>query len=83
MNALARYLAANGIRPADFAERIGRTQSFVSRICRGVHGVSTATAGRIERETNGAVPMTIWADEGGVGGAPHHNTVTMEAGAAR
>lgn len=60
---LTAYIAASGATQADFAKRIGRTQAYVSRLCASDASPSLTTALRIERATNGAVPVATWANE--------------------
>lgn len=57
---LAAYLEAHRIRQADFAARLGTTQPVISRLARRAATPSLDMAFRIERETGGAVPASIW-----------------------
>jgi transcriptional regulator with XRE-family HTH domain len=56
-NKLASYLEANGLTQADFARRVGITQSALSKICNG-GSTSLDTAVAIERESGGSVKAT-------------------------
>jgi predicted GIY-YIG superfamily endonuclease len=58
--ALAVYLKSAGIRQADFADAIGVTQGALSKMCASEGRISIETATRIERHTNGAVPVSRW-----------------------
>lgn len=63
MNNLQAFIAANGIKQADFAASIGSTQSMVSRLINGAATPSLALAAKIERVTAGAVPASSWVPE--------------------
>lgn len=65
MEKLEAYLAANGIRQSQFAERIGVTQATVSKLIAGSVAPSLALAVRIQRETFGAVPCDAWVRTSG------------------
>jgi plasmid maintenance system antidote protein VapI len=59
-NALARYLRDNRIRQVDFADRLGVTQSTVSKLCRPGVSIRSDMMLRIESLTGGAVPAVSW-----------------------
>jgi len=59
--ALDTYLSRERIRDAEFADRIGRDRSMVSKIRRGIVRPTIDLAAIIERETNGEVTMQSWA----------------------
>lgn len=63
MMTLSEYLKINTIRQADFAARIGVTQGTVSRLCSGRMSPDMSMAARIQFETDGAVPVTVWVPE--------------------
>ncbi|WP_184409744.1 helix-turn-helix domain-containing protein [Roseinatronobacter bogoriensis] len=63
MMTLHEYLKSNAIRQMDFAPRIGVTQGTVSRFCTGRAVPDIITAAKIQKETDGAVPMAVWAPE--------------------
>lgn len=62
MSHLAEYLTQNGLTQSEFAERVGITQSVVSRLARRRIKPHIDLAAAIERETRGAVPAVSWAD---------------------
>ena len=57
---LDTYMKEAGIGDADFALRIKRDRSMVSKLRRGVLRPTLDTAAAIETETAGAVPMQAW-----------------------
>ncbi|PJN95097.1 hypothetical protein CNY89_10530 [Amaricoccus sp. HAR-UPW-R2A-40] len=60
MNMLSDHLQRHGITQAQFADRAGVNQGFVSRLCRGLVMPSLEKAAHIERITGGEVPMSSW-----------------------
>lgn len=60
MMTLHAYLAENAIRQEDFAARVGVKQATISRLVRRDVLPGLVLAVRIERETDGAVPVEIW-----------------------
>ena len=60
MQALKRYLAANHVREAEFARRVGVSRYAVNKWVRGERRPSLERAALIERATEGAVPWTSW-----------------------
>lgn len=58
--ALDTYMDREGLKDADFAPKIERDRSMVSKLRRGVVRPTLELADRIERETNGAVPIRSW-----------------------
>ncbi len=60
MSNLRTFLKENGLRQAEFAERVGTTQGMISRLVSGVVVPSLDLAVRIERITDGAVPAASW-----------------------
>lgn len=59
---LDAYLTEEGIKDAEFAPRISRDRSMVSKLRRGVIKPTLELAGTIERETGGKVPMHSWVE---------------------
>jgi transcriptional regulator with XRE-family HTH domain len=57
---LSAYLKANGETQKQFADRIGKTQGFVSRLCSEHPRLRLETAVAIEEATGGAVPVLSW-----------------------
>jgi transcriptional regulator with XRE-family HTH domain len=64
MEKLAQYLKASGQSQRSFADRIGIHHSVLSRFIAGKAKPSLSTALRIQRETDGQVPVDDWEDEG-------------------
>ena len=64
MTKLREHLKEQGITQAAFAERIGVSQSAVSKICSGLITPRLVKAEEIERETGGAVPATALIGQG-------------------
>ena len=62
MSHLSEYLKQNGISQRSFAATVGVDQSVISRLCadKGDAKPSLALAVRIELETKGKVPATVW-----------------------
>jgi len=60
MDRLHEYLAAHGIRQADFAMMVGATQATISKLIGGTVTPSLALALRIQRATNGSVACEHW-----------------------
>jgi hypothetical protein len=62
--ALRAYLADKTIKPATFAEAIGYDKGNFHRLLHteGAFWPSLELALRIERETGGEVPMSMWAE---------------------
>lgn len=58
---LRAYLDTHGETQAEFARRVGLTQGHVSKLCGLTPRISLSAAGRIERATDGLVPIAIWA----------------------
>lgn len=63
MMTLSEYLQANGIAQKHFASLIDVKQATVSRIANGEMRPSLDLAFRIERQTGGKVPASIWAEK--------------------
>lgn len=59
--ALDTYLSGEGIKDAEFADRIGRDRSMVSKLRRGIVKPTIDLAAKIEEQTGGAVTMQSWA----------------------
>ena len=57
---LAQFLDRSGISCAEFARRLGVTDSAVWRWANGRRSPSLGLAFAIERETHGAVPARSW-----------------------
>jgi transcriptional regulator with XRE-family HTH domain len=58
--ALDSYLKREGITDADFALKIGRDRSMVSKLRRGLVRPTIDTAAAIETHTDGNVAMQSW-----------------------
>ena len=65
MEHLTSYLKSRSISQAVFAEKIGVTQSAISKLCSGAIFPELETALTIARETGGAVPVEAWAKSQG------------------
>ncbi len=63
MSKLASFLSANSIRQAVFAAQIGTSQATVSKLVNGDVRPSLELAVRIERATDGAVPVASWVPD--------------------
>jgi DNA-binding transcriptional regulator YdaS (Cro superfamily) len=61
MMTLASYLSASNTSQAEFALAVGVKQPTVHRWLNGARP-SWDTAAKIEKATNGAVPIAVWAD---------------------
>lgn len=61
MEQLTSYLKSHSISQTVFAERIGVSQSALSKMCSGSISPALKTALDIARETGGAVPVEVWA----------------------
>jgi transcriptional regulator with XRE-family HTH domain len=59
---LKLWLTAHDITQADFARRIGYDRSNLNAILAGNLWPTLELAFKIERETNGDVPMSSWAE---------------------
>lgn len=59
---LTQYLEAENMTQADFAVRIGASQGTVSKLCAG-RRPRWDLAIKIERQTDGKVPVSTWAAE--------------------
>ena len=81
MMTLSEYLRTNAIRQADFGPRIGVTQGTVSKLCSGRLLPDMEMAAKIQRETGGAVPVTIWVPDEFLP-APIEAAVAQQKGAA-
>jgi transcriptional regulator with XRE-family HTH domain len=57
---LSQYLAAHGIRQAEFARRAGISRAMICQILSGVRLPGLFTAQRIEKATDGEVRMDSW-----------------------
>lgn len=67
---LDAYLKAANIGDADFAIRIGRDRTLVSKLRRGLLKPTLEIAGKIEAESGGAVPMQAWIELAPVADTP-------------
>ena len=80
MASLDSHLKASGETQAEFALRIGVRQGTVSKLARRLMVPSLKLAQRIERATNGGVPVNSWDAEDPVGQVPAtHNTMAISA----
>ena len=70
---LPQYLDLTKTTQASFADRLGVAQGTISKLCneRNPRRPSWGMAARIEKETGGAVPVSVWA-----------NVATLPSGAA-
>lgn len=59
---LRTWLKDSDITPAEFARRVGYDRSNFHNILKGNIWPTLELALRIERETDGAVPMRTWAE---------------------
>lgn len=59
---LATYMEREKIGDADFAARIERDRTIVSKIRRGIIRPTLDVAAAIEVATKGELPMQIWVD---------------------
>ena len=59
---LAEWLDSQPITQKAFADRLGRTQAWVSRISNGERRITLEAAVQIERATDGAVPAAAWIE---------------------
>jgi transcriptional regulator with XRE-family HTH domain len=66
MSPLSAYLLDNGESQTEFAARVAVTQATVSRLCRGAMRPSLNLALRMERATEGMVPVGSWAETGAI-----------------
>lgn len=57
---LLQYLKAKELTQAELAQRLGTNQGTISKLCGG-RRPSWEMAARIERETGGLVPVSVWA----------------------
>jgi len=62
MNALIAYLKDAELTQADFARRVGCSESYVSYMVKGHRAPGRKLARRIAIMTNNAVPMEAWDD---------------------
>ncbi|MBE3637482.1 helix-turn-helix domain-containing protein [Mangrovicoccus algicola] len=63
MTTLPSYLIAQSITQAEFARRIGASQGFISKLCKGSGTPSLELAARIEWATKGEVTAISWVKE--------------------
>jgi len=59
---LKAWLSASTVKPAEFARRIEYDRSNFHNLLKGNFRPSLALAQKIEAETNGAIPMSAWAE---------------------
>jgi plasmid maintenance system antidote protein VapI len=59
---LKGWLSDRNIKPAEFARRVEYDRSNFHRLLNGNLWPSLELALRIERETEGALPMSAWAE---------------------
>ncbi len=60
--ALADYLTATGLKKPEAAELFGISRVYIYGLLNGERDPSTAVAERIQRVTNGAVPVSSWGN---------------------
>ncbi len=63
LTTLSRWLSASKIPQSDLAAQVGVTQPTISRFASGTMKPSLAVAMMLERATDGAVPVDVWAAE--------------------
>lgn len=63
MERLQKYLKTNGMRQVELARRLGLSNGYLHNLLRGNRRPSLDMALRIERATDGAVPVQAWAIE--------------------
>lgn len=61
-DALRSWLKDQKVKPAEFARRIEYDRSNFHNLLAGNIGVSLQVALKIERATDGAIPMSAWAE---------------------
>jgi transcriptional regulator with XRE-family HTH domain len=59
---LKSWLSANNLTQTQFAARLGVSTPHLSLLISGKKRPSLSLALKIERATNGTVPVSIWAD---------------------
>lgn len=64
MTDLKTYLAETGEKQSSFANRVQTTSATVSRLCKGTLRPALDLAHRIEKATDGLVPMEAWLPTG-------------------
>ena len=62
---LKKWLTANRMMQKDFAKSIGFTDSKLSRVLSGHHGITPQEAYKIMLATDGVVDFMAWVDEDG------------------
>jgi len=65
MEKLTTHIAQTGATRAKFAEECGISAPYLSQIISGIKRPSLGVALKIERITNGAVPVSVWAEDKG------------------
>ncbi len=60
---LSAYLEKHHLTHAGFADCAGTHRSQISRLVAGERGPSVPLALAVERATNGAVPVSSWAED--------------------
>ena len=63
MKKLREYIDSNSMTMADFGQRVGVSQSQVSRLLSGGAKPSLETIRQIKRVTNGEITADDWIDE--------------------
>ena len=65
MEKLTDYISMSGETRAKFAQECGISAPYLSQIISGIKRPSLGVALKIERITNGAVPVSVWAENKG------------------
>jgi len=65
MEKLTDYISKSGETRAKFAQECGISAPYLSQIISGIKRPSLGVALKIERITNGAVPVSVWAENKG------------------
>lgn len=60
MQTLQEYLDATGTKRANFAKLVPTTEATLSRWCSGAITPSDENKARVQKLTNGEVPVTVW-----------------------
>lgn len=61
-NPLSAYLTAENIKAAAFADRLGVSRSFLSRLLSGEREADSTILASIQRETGNRVTATNWVN---------------------
>lgn len=59
-NALSKYIKENSVNKQEFADTLGITLNSLERLCSSIRRPSLELANKIEKATDGKVPVTFW-----------------------